>query len=71
MIPHVLPTYNRAPIAFTKGEGSWLTAEDVITRSRQTYVDLRLAETRAWLALERSVGRHLSPTLKEHEGGSS
>ena len=27
-IPHVLPTYNRAPIAFTKGEGSWLTAED-------------------------------------------
>ncbi|WP_434619287.1 aspartate aminotransferase family protein [Tabrizicola sp. M-4] len=28
MIPHVLPTYNRAPIAFTKGEGSWLTAED-------------------------------------------
>lgn len=28
MIPHVLPTYNRAPMAFTKGEGSWLTAED-------------------------------------------
>ena len=28
MIPHVLPTYNRAPIAFTHGEGSWLTAED-------------------------------------------
>jgi acetylornithine/N-succinyldiaminopimelate aminotransferase len=28
MIPHVLPTYNRAPLAFTKGEGSWLTAED-------------------------------------------
>jgi len=28
MIPHVLPTYNRAPIAFTQGEGSWLTAED-------------------------------------------
>jgi acetylornithine/N-succinyldiaminopimelate aminotransferase len=28
MIPHVLPTYNRAPIAFTRGEGSWLTAED-------------------------------------------
>ncbi|MBC2834262.1 aspartate aminotransferase family protein [Paragemmobacter straminiformis] len=28
MIPHVLPTYNRAPIAFVKGEGSWLTAED-------------------------------------------
>ncbi|MCV2868148.1 aspartate aminotransferase family protein [Defluviimonas sp. WL0002] len=28
MIPTVLPTYNRAPIAFVKGEGSWLTAED-------------------------------------------
>lgn len=28
MIPHVLPTYNRAPIAFVKGEGSWLVAED-------------------------------------------
>ncbi|MEO8242305.1 MAG: aspartate aminotransferase family protein [bacterium] len=28
MIPAVLPTYNRAPMAFVKGEGSWLTAED-------------------------------------------
>jgi acetylornithine/N-succinyldiaminopimelate aminotransferase len=28
MIPSVLPTYNRAPIAFVKGEGSWLLAED-------------------------------------------
>ncbi len=28
MIPSVLPTYNRAPIAFEKGEGSWLTATD-------------------------------------------
>ena len=28
MIPSVLPTYNRAPLAFVKGEGSWLTAED-------------------------------------------
>ena len=28
MITAVLPTYNRAPLAFTKGEGSWLTAED-------------------------------------------
>ena len=28
MITAVLPTYNRAPIAFVKGEGSWLTAED-------------------------------------------
>ncbi|WP_050528458.1 aspartate aminotransferase family protein [Pseudorhodobacter aquimaris] len=25
MIPSVLPTYNRAPLAFAKGEGSWLT----------------------------------------------
>ncbi len=28
MITAVLPTYNRAPLAFTKGEGSWLLAED-------------------------------------------
>ena len=28
MIPSVLPTYNRAPMAFTSGAGSWLTAED-------------------------------------------
>ena len=28
MISAVLPTYNRAPLAFVKGEGSWLTAED-------------------------------------------
>ena len=28
MISPVLPTYNRAPMAFTHGEGSWLTAED-------------------------------------------
>ena len=28
MINPVLPTYNRAPMAFVKGEGSWLTAED-------------------------------------------
>ncbi|MDB5658356.1 MAG: acetylornithine transaminase [Cypionkella sp.] len=28
MITTVLPTYNRAPMAFVKGECSWLTAED-------------------------------------------
>lgn len=28
MIAPVLPTYNRAPLAFVKGEGSWLIAED-------------------------------------------
>ncbi len=28
MIPTVLPTYNRAPIAFDRGEGSWLIATD-------------------------------------------
>ncbi|MFA5580322.1 MAG: aspartate aminotransferase family protein [Paracoccaceae bacterium] len=28
MIPSVLPTYNRAPLSFTKGEGSWLTEAD-------------------------------------------
>lgn len=28
MIPSVLPTYNRAPLAFVTGDGSWLTADD-------------------------------------------
>jgi acetylornithine/N-succinyldiaminopimelate aminotransferase len=28
MIAPVLPTYNRAPLTFVAGEGSWLTAED-------------------------------------------
>jgi acetylornithine/N-succinyldiaminopimelate aminotransferase len=28
MIPSVLPTYNRAPLSFVKGEGSWLEAEN-------------------------------------------
>lgn len=28
MIPHVLPTYNRAPIAFDRGEGAWAIATD-------------------------------------------
>jgi acetylornithine/N-succinyldiaminopimelate aminotransferase len=28
MIPSILPTYNRAPLRFVKGEGSWLTEAD-------------------------------------------
>ena len=28
MISHVLPTYNRAPIAFERGEGAWAVATD-------------------------------------------
>ncbi len=28
MIPSVLPTYNRAPLSFVKGEGCWLTEAD-------------------------------------------
>jgi len=28
MIPSILPTYNRAPFSFERGEGSWLIAED-------------------------------------------
>jgi acetylornithine/N-succinyldiaminopimelate aminotransferase len=35
MIPTVLPTYNRAPLAFVKGAGSWLWTED-----GQRYLDL-------------------------------
>ncbi len=36
------------------------TAEGVILRSHSTYVDLRLACYRAWVALERTVGRRIS-----------
>ena len=35
MISPVLPTYNRAPLAFTHGKGAWLTAED-----GRSYLDL-------------------------------
>ncbi|MCK5908892.1 MAG: aspartate aminotransferase family protein [Caulobacter sp.] len=28
MIPSILPTYNRAPLSFVKGEGVWLQTED-------------------------------------------
>ena len=28
MIPSILPTYNRAPLSFVKGEGSWLIEKD-------------------------------------------
>lgn len=28
MIPSILPTYNRAPLTFVKGEGSWLVTDD-------------------------------------------
>ncbi|MGX9854694.1 acetylornithine transaminase [Limimaricola variabilis] len=28
MIPSILPTYNRAPLAFVKGDGVWLETED-------------------------------------------
>jgi cobalt-zinc-cadmium efflux system outer membrane protein len=36
------------------------TAEDGILRTRSTYVDLKLAAYRAWLALDRAVGRRQS-----------
>jgi acetylornithine/N-succinyldiaminopimelate aminotransferase len=35
MIPTVLPTYNRAPLAFVRGSGSWLWSED-----GERYLDL-------------------------------
>ena len=35
MIPTVLPTYNRAPLAFVRGEGSWL-----VTADGMRYLDL-------------------------------
>ncbi len=35
MIPTVLPTYNRAPLSFVRGEGAWLIADD-----GQRYLDL-------------------------------
>lgn len=35
MIPSILPTYNRAPLSFEKGEGSWL-----VTRDGRRFLDL-------------------------------
>ena len=35
MFPHVLPTYNRAPLAFERGEGSW-----AVTADGTRYLDL-------------------------------
>lgn len=35
MIPSILPTYNRAPLSFDRGEGSWL-----ITAEGERYLDL-------------------------------
>jgi acetylornithine/N-succinyldiaminopimelate aminotransferase len=35
MIPSILPTYNRAPLTFDRGEGSWL-----ITAEGERYLDL-------------------------------
>jgi len=35
MIPSILPTYNRAPLTFDRGEGSWL-----ITTAGERYLDL-------------------------------
>lgn len=35
MIPHVLPTYNRAPLAFERGEGAW-----AITTDGRRFLDL-------------------------------
>jgi outer membrane protein TolC len=40
------------------------TAEDLILRSRSTYLDLRLACYRAWIDLDRTVGRRLSPVAE-------
>ena len=28
MIPSILPTYNRAPLSFVRGEGAWLIEAD-------------------------------------------
>ncbi len=35
MIPSILPTYNRAPLTFERGEGSWL-----MTPGGERYLDL-------------------------------
>ncbi len=53
MIPSILPTYNRAPMAFVEGEGTWLTDE----RGRR-YLDLG-----AGIAVN-SLG-HANPALVE------
>ena len=53
MISAVLPTYNRAPLAFVSGKGSWLTSED-----GSRYLDLG-----AGIAVN-ALG-HAHPTLVE------
>lgn len=61
MIPTLLPTYNRAPLAFVRGEGTWLIAED-----GGRYIDLgagiavnalRPCQPRAVAALTEQAGR--------------
>ena len=51
MISSVLPTYNRAPLAFVKGEGSWLIAED-----GSRYLDLGAGIAVAFVATIYGVG---------------
>ncbi|WBU64003.1 aspartate aminotransferase family protein [Paracoccus aerodenitrificans] len=51
--PHVLPTYNRAPISFERGEGSW-----AITQDGTRYLDLG-----AGIAV--NVLGHANPALVE------
>jgi acetylornithine/N-succinyldiaminopimelate aminotransferase len=53
MIPSVLPTYNRAPLAFEKGEGSWL----------ETGEGRRFLDMGAGIAV--NVLGHASPVLVE------
>ncbi|MEO1556485.1 MAG: aminotransferase class III-fold pyridoxal phosphate-dependent enzyme, partial [Pseudomonadota bacterium] len=53
MIASVLPTYNRAPFSFVKGEGSWLIEAD-----GRRFLDLG-----AGIAV--NVLGHASPVLTE------
>ena len=64
MIPAVLPTYNRAPLAFVKGEGSWLWSED-----GARYLDLGggIADGRVSV----SVAERAETTTVEFHGAAS
>ena len=77
MITAVLPTYNRAPIAFVKGEGSWLTAEDGtryldfnLTPTTNYPVNLGMACPKGWEALTvlNSPDRATTPLLRDAGG---
>ena len=56
MIPSVLPTYNRAPLAFDHGEGSWL-----VTTARVTDLMSRMSDAQLWRSTLKRMGGDYAP----------